>query len=62
MSDWTSEYLILINDCEQRESRMTDWERTFIDSMKQQLERGRHPSQKQIESLDRVWERVTKNG
>ena len=62
MSDWTSEYLILINDCERRESRLTEWEVGFIDNLKAQLERGRHPSQKQIDLLDQVWERVTKNG
>ena len=37
MSDWTSEYLQLIEDCEQRESRLTEWDATFLDSIKRQL-------------------------
>lgn len=27
MSDWTSEYLTLLEDCEKREERLSDWER-----------------------------------
>lgn len=59
MSDWTSEYSTLIEDCEKRESRLTDWERSFIDSLKTQIVRHRAPTQKQIEKLESVWERVT---
>jgi len=61
-ADWTSEYLQLIADCEARESRLTDWDRGFVDSLKQQIERGRRPSPKQIETLDGVWERATSKG
>lgn len=48
--------------CEMREERLTDWERMFIDSMRSQIEAGRRPSVKQIETLDRVWENATKRG
>ena len=61
-SDWTSEYMTLIDDCEKREERLNDWERQFIDSLRSQIEAGRRPSVKQIEVLDRVWENATKRG
>jgi hypothetical protein len=52
----------LIEDCEARESRLTDWERKFIDNVKQQLESGRGLSPRQSELLDTMWERVTAKG
>jgi hypothetical protein len=62
MSDWTSEYLTLIEDCEERENRLTDWERTFIDSLRKQIEQGRRPTEKQSAILDRCWENATARG
>jgi hypothetical protein len=56
---WADEYLRQIDDCEKRESRLSDWERTFLDSLRRQIENGKVPSAKQIECLDQVWERVT---
>lgn len=52
----------LIEDCENRESRLTDWERGFIDSIRQQIAAGRRLTNKQRERLDEVWERVTAKG
>jgi len=60
--NWAEDYLTMIEDCEQRESRLTEWEGTFIDSIKDQIERGRALSLKQTETLDRIWERVTAKG
>ena len=57
---WADEYLRQLDDCELRESRLSDWERRFIDSLRKQLEEGRAPTPKQIESLDKTWERVTR--
>ena len=62
MSDWTTEYLTLLDDCEKREERLTDWERGFVDSLRRQIEQGRRPSVKQIESLGKAWERATARG
>lgn len=62
MSDWTGEYLSLLDDCEKREERLTDWERGFVDSLRKQIEQGRRPSSKQIETLDSTWERATARG
>ena len=61
-SDWAQEYITLLDDCEQREERLTDWERGFIDSLRSQIEAGRRPSVKQADTLDNVWERVTARG
>lgn len=61
-ADWASEYLTLIDDCEARESRLTEWDASFIDSIKAQLHRGRPLSAKQTETLDAIWERATAKG
>lgn len=62
MSDWTSEYLTLIEDCEKRSERLDDWSLQFIDSLGRQLADGRRPSPKQIEKLDEIWTRATARG
>ena len=62
MSDWTDEYLTMLEDCEKRESRLTDWERGFVDSLRSQIERGARPTAKQIETLDEIWEKATAAG
>lgn len=49
----------MLLDCEHRESKPTDWERGFIDSVSRQLAYGRRLSAKQAERLDEIWERVT---
>jgi Fic family protein len=60
--DWASEYYRMLDDCEKREERLTDWERGFIDSLRHQIEAGRRPSAKQIDALDNVWEHATARG
>lgn len=62
MDTWANEYLTLLDDCEKRESRLTEWERSFVDSMRHQVEAGRRPTKAQVETLDEVWERVTARG
>jgi ferritin-like metal-binding protein YciE len=62
MSEWADEYLTLLDDCEKREDRLTDWERTFVDSLRSWIEGGKRPTPKQIETLDNVWERATARG
>lgn len=62
MADWTSEYLTLIEDCEERCERLTSWEASFIDSIKSQIAEGRGLSLKQSETLDNIWEKATKRG
>jgi hypothetical protein len=62
MTTWVDEYLQLVTDCENRESRLDDWQRQFIDSLRHQLEAGKRPTPKQIEKLDEVWEHATTKG
>lgn len=53
------EHQQMVQDCENRESKLTDWERSFIDSIGDQLSKGQRLSEKQAERLDEIWERVT---
>jgi hypothetical protein len=62
MATWADEYLTLLDDCEKREERLSDWERGFVDSLRHQIEEGKRPTVKQIDALDRVWENVTRRG
>jgi hypothetical protein len=62
MSTWSDEYLQMVTDCENRESRVNDWERGFLDGVRYRLESGEGISPRQIETLDRIWERVTADG
>jgi len=59
---WKSEYLTCIADCEMRDTKLTDWEKEFCASLRKQIESGKVPSPKQIDTLDRIWEKVTKRG
>jgi hypothetical protein len=62
MGTWADEYLTMIDDCEKRESRLTEWETGFIDSIRNRLERELPLSAKQTETLDKIWERATARG
>jgi hypothetical protein len=62
MATWVDEYLAMVEDCEKRESRLTEWEAGFIDSIRSRLERELPLSAKQIETLDKIWERATSRG
>lgn len=57
-----TEHQTLIEDCEARESRLSDWERSFIDSLGKQLADGRSLTDKQAARLDEVWEKATAKG
>ena len=52
----------MIRDCEQRESKLSDRERDFIDSLQQQMGRGGTITQRQEDWLEKIWERVTSRG
>lgn len=56
------ESLQLLEDCEARSERCSDWELQFLDSIRRQLEEGRRLSQKQEDRLSEIWEKVTKKG
>jgi ferritin-like metal-binding protein YciE len=62
MMEWADEYLTMLDDCEKRESQLSDWERSFVDSLRAWIENGKRPTAKQIETLDNVWDKATKKG
>lgn len=49
----------MIEDCEKRESKLSDWERQFIDDIAARIGRGQGLTPKQDERLTQIWERVT---
>jgi hypothetical protein len=53
------ENLQMIEDCEKRQSKLSEWEATFIDSLSVQLGKGRSLTEKQSEKLEAIWERIT---
>lgn len=60
--DIQEEHLQIISDCEDRESKLTDWETTFLDSVRNRIERNLFLTEKQEEILDKIWEKCTKEG
>ena len=49
----------MIADCEKRESKLSEWEAGFIDSIGKQLADNGRLSKKQLDRLEEIWERVT---
>lgn len=49
----------IIADIEKRERYLSDWERSYIDSISVQLGRGLSLTIKQDEKLTAIWERIT---
>lgn len=58
-SSTRAEHATMIDDCEKRESKLSDWERSFVASVLAQLEKGKSLSERQASTLDKIWERVT---
>lgn len=56
------EHLQMIADCEARDSRLSNWERGFIDSISHLVESGVRLTEKQAQTLETIWEQVTENG
>ena len=59
MSTDTEEQRILINDCLNRISKLTDWESRFMSNLRIRLEANKPLTEKQDEILNEIWERVT---
>jgi hypothetical protein len=60
--DWTDEYREQIADCRKRERQLSAWDVDFLASIEERLDDRRPLSQKQINCLDDIWERVTRRG
>ena len=54
-----SEALQQIEDCENRESKLTEWEVTFLSSLSDRLGDGLGLTDRQLAKLDSIWNRVT---
>jgi hypothetical protein len=54
-----NDLLDLVDDCEHREQRLTDWEREFIDTIRNRIEANRGVTPAQEDKLLEIWDRVT---
>ncbi|MGK2884397.1 MAG: hypothetical protein ACSLE8_06410 [Rhodococcus sp. (in: high G+C Gram-positive bacteria)] len=52
----------MLDDCENRSERLSDWELGFIDSLKAQRYEGKSLTQSQYDKLEEVWRRATAKG
>ena len=49
----------LITDCENRSDRLSEWESGFIDSIRRQYDTKGGLSDKQLLTLNKIWDKVT---
>jgi len=49
----------MLQDCEDREDQLSDWEMNFIESLQEWTAEGKTLTEKQDETLDKIWEKVT---
>ena len=61
-ASWQDEYRQLIRDCRKRETKISAWDADFLDSISERLDDNRPLSPRQIEVLEGIWERATRNG
>lgn len=52
----------MLDDCEKRSEKLTDWETNFVSSLIDQRFKSLRLSYSQVQILDEIWERVTENG
>lgn len=52
----------MLDDCEERESRLTEWESDFVASLRDQQSYRASFSYAQSQKLEEIWERVTRQG
>jgi hypothetical protein len=53
------EAMSMIDDCIKRDNKMSAWECDFIESIKEQLIARGKLSEKQMTTLNTIWEKVT---
>lgn len=56
------EHQQMVEDCEHRQNRLSEWECEFIESISARLGNGKSLTDNQAEQLEMIWERATKNG
>ena len=55
----TQEIESMIEDCENRSEKLSEWELTFIDDISRQFDKSGSLSEKQLDKLETIWEKVT---
>ncbi len=53
-----SEIELMIQDCIKRQSKLSEWELNFIDSISHRYEHTQHLTVRQQEILNKIWERL----
>jgi hypothetical protein len=53
------EHAQMVTDCENRESKLTEWEAGFIQSCRERIDAGRALSPPMEETLNTIWDRIT---
>lgn len=56
------EYEQLIEDCENRDHRLSPWAREFLESIKARIKRWDPLTPGQVDKLNEVWEEATSRG
>ena len=56
------EQIPMIEDCENRDTKMNDWQCGFIDSISIKMADGKGLTVNEINKLNETWEMVTENG
>ena len=59
MSKQDDDIPTMIEDCMNRESKLSDWEAKFIDNIDSQLRGDNSLTSKQQEKLEQIWEKIT---
>lgn len=54
--------LQMIDDCEARESRLTEWEIGFLDAVRDWIAHNKPVTESQDEKINAIWDRVTDAG
>jgi len=57
IGEWSVDIESMIEDCTNRQEKLSEWEALFIQSIIESSEYGL--SAKQIATLEKIWERVT---
>jgi hypothetical protein len=52
------EIMAMVLDCQKRDSKLSEWEYDFIEGIFDQIG-FKALSEKQIETLEKIWERIT---
>lgn len=60
MNDYDEEQInLMINDCIERESKLTDWERGFVSTCENMAGKNIMLSKPQRDKLNEIWNRIT---